>query len=118
MIKKLGFEELVNVRLNDKYKLYIERIGGHGEETVIQQIKSLSASEKLAIALILQSALRNTYLNEIPFFLIDGIIEDFDEDRRKEVIEYLKQLTAEENIIVIATKLNEELPSIKIREVQ
>jgi DNA repair exonuclease SbcCD ATPase subunit len=118
MVKKLGFEELVNIRLNDEYRLYIERIGSIGEGTAIQQIKSLSTSEKLAIALILQSALRSTYLSEIPFFLIDGIIEDFDEDRRKEVIEYLKQLTAEENMIVIASRLDEELPFIKIREVQ
>ncbi|MBU7027828.1 MAG: AAA family ATPase [Theionarchaea archaeon] len=117
MIQKLGFEKLVNIRLNDEYRLYIERIGDNGEEKVIQQIKSLSTSEKLTIALILQSALRNTYLSEIPFFLIDGIIQDFDEDRRREVINYLKQLTAEENIIVIATRLNEELPSIKIQEV-
>ncbi|KYK33037.1 MAG: hypothetical protein AYK18_05125 [Theionarchaea archaeon DG-70] len=117
MIQKLGFEKLVNIRLNDEYRLYIERIGDNGEGKVIQQIKSLSTSEKLTIALILQSALRSTYLSEIPFFLIDGIIQDFDEDRRREVINYLKRLTTEENIIVIATKLNEELPSIRIQEV-
>ncbi len=117
MVQKLGFEELVTVRLNDEYRLYVERVGESKEGNVIQQVKSLSTSEKLTIALILQSALRNTYLSEIPFFLIDGLIEDFDVDRRKEVINYLKQLTAEENIIVIATKLNEELPSIEIQEV-
>lgn len=118
MIKKLSFEKLVNIRLNDEYRLYIERTGDNGEGKVIQQIKSLSTSEKLTIALILQSALRSTYLSEIPFYLIDGIIQDFDEDRRREVINYLKQLTIEENIIVIATKLNEELPSIRIQGVQ
>ena len=77
---ELGFKEFRDVALNNEYRLYIERLDTKTGRYVFQQVKTLSTSEKLAIAIVLQMALKETYLPDIPFMLIDDVISDFDDD--------------------------------------
>lgn len=115
LMTELEFKEFRTVKLNDEYKLYIERFNPKTDEYVFQQAQTLSTSEKLTIALILQLSLKETYIPDIPFFIIDDIIEDFDDDRRNKILDYLSQKAKENNWFVISTKLVEENVSPKIR---
>jgi chromosome segregation ATPase len=115
LLKSLGFTEFRNVRLNKDYRLYAERFNPRTNDYVAQQLKTLATSEKLVIALILQVALKETYLPNLPFFVIDDVIEDFDEDRRKKVIDYLVQKARDEDWFVVTTRLVEELGPPRIK---
>jgi len=108
LMDNLGFEEFRTVKLNNKYRLYIERLNPKTGDYVFQQVKSLSTSEKLSMALILQLALKETYIPNIPFFILDDIIEDFDDERRKKIFNYLEKKAKDMGWFLITTKLIEE----------
>ena len=67
LIKKLGFKEFRSIKLNDNYQLYVERLDESSGEYVLQQVKTLSTSEKSAISLILQIALKQMYIPDLDF---------------------------------------------------
>jgi uncharacterized protein YhaN len=50
-------------------------------------------------------ALKETYLKNIPFMIIDDVLEEFDAERRDKVIQYLKEKVQEEGWFIIVTKL-------------
>jgi len=108
LMDSLGFEEFRTVKLNNEYKLYVERLNPKTGDYVFQQVKSLSTSEKLSMALILQLALKETYIPNIPFFILDDIIEDFDDDRREKIFNYLERKAKDTGWFLIITKLVEE----------
>ena len=114
-MKNLGFTDFRNVRLNKDYRLYIERLNPDTKDYVYQQPKTLSTSEKLAIALVLQLALKETYMINIPFFILDDILEDFDEERTQKVIDYLARRAQQEGLFIVITKLVEEAGLPKVR---
>lgn len=117
LLASLGFKEFKTVRLagSPTYRLYVERYDPKKKDYRSQEIGTLSTSEKLAISLILQIALKETYIKNVPFLIIDDVLEDFDSDRRERVIEYLKEKVAKEDWFIIATKLVEELGPPKLR---
>ena len=115
LMKNLGFTDFRNVQLNKDYRLYVERLNPDTRDYVYQQPKTLSTSEKLAIALVLQLALKETYMNHVPFFILDDIIEAFDEDRTQKVIDYLVKKAQQEGLFIVITKLVEELGLPKVR---
>lgn len=108
LMENLRFEEFRTVKLNNEYKLYVERLNPETGDYVFQQVRSLSTSEKLSVALILQLALKETYIPDTRFFILDEIIEDFDEERGKEILDYLEKKAGETDWFVIVTKLTEE----------
>lgn len=115
LMKNLGFTDFRNVQLNKDYRLYAERLNPETGDYVYQQPKTLSTSEKVAVALVLQLALKETYMSHVPFFILDDIIEDFDEDRIKRVIDYLAKKAQQEDLFIVITKLVEELGLPRIR---
>ena len=117
LLENLGFKEFRTVRLTGSptYRLYVERYDPKKKDYRSQEVGTLSTSEKLAIAMILQIALKETYMKNVPFLIIDDVLEDFDSERRERVIEYLKERVAKEDWFIIATKLVEELGPPKIR---
>ena len=117
LLRNLGFTDFRNVQLNRDYRLYIERLNPDTEEYVYQQPRTLSTSEKLAIALVLQLALKETYMEHVSFFILDDIIEDFDEERSQKVIDYLAKKARQENLFIVITKLVEEYGLPKVRYV-
>jgi len=107
LLDQLGFKEFKNVALNKDYRLYVERFDEKRKDYVKQNASTLSTSEKLAIALILQIALKETYFGEVPFLLMDDVLEDFDVDRQKVVLSYLSRKAKESNLFILVTKLSE-----------
>lgn len=101
--------------LNRDYRLYVERLDTKTGEYVFQQVKTLSTSEKLSISLILQAALKETYIPDVPFFVLDDIIEDFDGDRREEILEYLTEKAKENDWFIVITKLVKSPAPLSLR---
>jgi DNA repair exonuclease SbcCD ATPase subunit len=114
LINELNFEEFRDIKLNKEFKLYIERFDPKSEDYVTQLVSTLSTSEKLTIALILQIALKETYIPHIPFLILDDVMEDFDENRRNKIFKYLLNKAKEENWVIILTKLIEEKKPIHV----
>jgi DNA repair exonuclease SbcCD ATPase subunit len=114
LMNELNFEEFRDVKLNKEFRLYIERFDPKTDGYVPQLVSTLSTSEKLTIALILQIALKETYIPQIPFLILDDVMEDFDENRRNKIYNYLSNKAKEENWIIILTKLVEEKKPIHV----
>jgi DNA repair exonuclease SbcCD ATPase subunit len=111
----LKFKEFRTVKLNEDYRLYVERKKGSSNDYVLQQVKTLSGSEKMAIAMILQLALKETYLPGTPFFVLDDVIVEFDDDRKKTVLDYLRRIAKEKQWCIVATNLDETRKSLSLR---
>ncbi len=116
LLDELGFNEFKNVALNKDYRLYVERFDETRKDYVKQNASTLSTSEKLAIALILQMALKETYFSEVPFLLMDDVLEDFDIERQKVILSYLSRKAKDSNLFIMVTKLVEglEAPQVEI----
>jgi DNA repair exonuclease SbcCD ATPase subunit len=117
LLANLGFKEFRTVKLagSPSYRLYVERFDSQKKDYKSQDVGTLSTSEKLAISMILQMALKETYMRNTPFLIVDDVLEDFDPERRDRVIEYLKDKISKENWFIVATKLVEERgpPTVK-----
>jgi DNA repair exonuclease SbcCD ATPase subunit len=95
--------------------LYVERLDPKTSNYVFQPVNTLSESEKLSIALILQVALKETYMPDIPFFILDGVVQDFDEDRRAKVMDYLRGKSEERDWFIVVTQLDEDAARVRVR---
>jgi len=112
LIKKLGFTEFEQIFLNEEtYRLQVFRKGGRP-----QAISSLSSSERNALATLLQLAIKEAYIPEIPFFIIDEVVLDFDKKRVEKIIEYLADLAKTRNWCVVVTRLAGE-GAIRVRHI-
>ncbi|MCK4443863.1 MAG: hypothetical protein KAW09_04930 [Thermoplasmata archaeon] len=105
MMKTLGFKEFRTIMLDKNYRLYVERLDPKTKKYKAQQAKTLSTSEKLSIALILQIALKETYIPDVPFFIVDDIMEDLDDERKEVLMKYLADKAKEKDWCVLVTKL-------------
>ena len=103
LMKRLGFSEFQEIRMDEEtYEMKIIRKGGK-----LQPIASLSASEKYAIATLLQIAVKEAYMSEMPFFVVDEVVLDFDRDRVKGVLAYLSETAAERDWFVVVARIGE-----------
>jgi DNA repair exonuclease SbcCD ATPase subunit len=114
LISELDFKEFKEIKLNKDFRLIVDRLDPRSNEYVSQLVSTLSTSEKLTIALILQIAIKETYLPLVPFLILDDVMEDFDEDRRNKIYRYLLNKAKEQNWIIISTKLKEEKVPIHV----
>jgi len=104
VITELGFTEFDQIALDkDDKQLKVFRSG-----FVRQPLESLSTSEKYSIAVVLQITLKKTYLPNIPFFIVDEVVVNYDSERKERILDYLSQMAKEENLYVIVTKLSEK----------
>lgn len=115
LIKKLGFKEFRSIKLNDNYQLYVERLDESSGEYVLQQVKTLSTSEKSAISLILQIALKQMYIPDLDFLILDDVLANFDEDKKLKVLDYLSDKAKEEGWYIILTTLTDEEQPLEIK---
>ena len=100
----LGFTEFDQIALDrDDTRLQVFRSG-----FVRQPIESLSTAERDGIAIVLQIALKNTYLPDIPFLIVDEVVVSYDEERKRRLLDYLRQLALERDLYVIVTCLSEK----------
>ncbi len=112
IITELKLDDFEDISLNlEDYHLTVVRKGGK-----IQPLGALGGAEKGIIGGILQISCKLTYLEEIPFFVGDDIILEFDPEKSKTFIDYLKKLAMKEDLFIIITKIsdNKELKQIDI----
>ncbi len=100
VITELKLENFEDVQINlDNYNLVVIKKGGK-----IQVPGSLGGAEKGIIGGILQISCKQTYLNEIPFFVGDDILLDFDPENGEKFINYLKKIAQAEDMFIVMTK--------------
>ena len=92
-----NFED-ISIDLND-FTLKVINKGGK-----IQPHGSLGGAEKGIIGGILQISCKQTYLPNIPFFIGDDIILDFDPENAEKFMNYLKKIAQDEDIFIVMTK--------------
>ncbi len=99
----LGFTEFDQIAIDkDDMRLKVLRAG-----FVRQPLESLSTSEKYSIAIVLQIALKETYLPDIPFFIVDEVVVSYDEEKKQRILDYLGQMAKEKELYIVVTKLSE-----------
>lgn len=104
VMAEIGFSEFDQIALDRNTKeLKVIRPGFK-----LQTLESLCTTEKYSIAILLQIALKKTYLPHIPFFIVDEIFINYDKDKKKKVTEYLERMAKEQNLFVIITRLPEK----------
>lgn len=110
----LGFSEFDQIAIDkDDKQLKIFRPG-----FVRQPVESLSTSEKYSIAIVLQIALKETYVPEIPFFIVDEVMVSYDGTKTEKILDYLSEMAREKGIYTIVTRLTEkgeEEITVKVR---
>lgn len=100
----LGFTEFDQIAIDkDDMRLKVLRSG-----FIRQPVESLSTTEKYSIAIVLQIALKETYLPDIPFFIVDEVVVSYDEEKKQRILDYLGQMAKEKEVYVIVTKLSEK----------
>jgi len=110
LMEELGFEDFRSVRLNENNELVVERRGHR-----VQPVNTLSTSERHTISTLLIIALKDTYLPDIPFLVLDDVILDFDEDRKEKILDHLQRLAEQNDWYVVISRLNEEEEGISIK---
>ncbi len=104
VMSDLGFTEFDQIALDkDDKHLKVFRSG-----FIRQPVESLSTSEKYSLAIVLQIALKQTYVPDIPFFIVDEVVVSYDGARKGKILDYLDQIAKEDELYVIVTKLSEE----------
>lgn len=110
----LGFSEFDQIAIDkDDKGLKIFRPG-----FIRQPVESLSTSEKYSLAIVLQIALKETYLPEIPFLIVDEVMVSYDGTKTEKILDYLSQMAKEKDLFVIVTRLatrGEEELNVKVR---
>ena len=102
VIEELQLDDFSKIYINlDDYRLIVVRKGGK-----IQPLGALGGAERGIIGGILQVSCKQTYLKEIPFFIGDDIILEFDAEKQKIFMNYLKRLAEQEDLFVIITKIS------------
>ena len=101
--------ENISIDLND-FSLKIINKGGK-----VQPHGSLGGAEKGIIGGILQISCKQTYLPDIPFFVGDDIILDFDPENAEKFMNYLKKIAQDEDIFIVMTKPTTDTSITKIQ---
>ena len=100
VITELKLENFEDIQIDlDNYNLVVSKKGGK-----IQAPGSLGGAEKGIVGGILQVSCKQTYLNEIPFFVVDDILLDFDPENGEKFINYLKKIAQAEDMFIVMTK--------------
>jgi len=100
----LGFSEFDQIAIDkDDKQLKIFRPG-----FVRQPVESLSTSEKYSLAIVLQIALKETYVPDIPFFIVDEVMVSYDGTKTNKILDYLNRMAQEKGLYVIVTRLTEK----------
>jgi DNA repair exonuclease SbcCD ATPase subunit len=77
-------------------------------EGKIQRLTSLSLSERAALALLIQIALKEAFLPDIPLFLVDEVILGFDRSRVERIINYLLEMAKNKGMTIVLTRLSDK----------
>ncbi|MFW9973207.1 MAG: hypothetical protein ACFFDF_23690, partial [Candidatus Odinarchaeota archaeon] len=110
VLEELDLPNFENIFLDlDSYNL---KIVGEGGKLLPEG--SLGGGEKATIGGILQLSCKLTYLKEIPFFIGDDLILDFDPENAKKFMNYLRKLAEEEDLFIIMTRPTNDKEIIQV----
>lgn len=102
VIEELKLEDFEDIYIDlEDYRLIVVRNGGK-----VQPLGALGGAERGIIGGILQISCKQTYLKDIPFFIGDDIILEFDPDMSETFMNYLKKLAVEDDLFIIITKIS------------
>lgn len=102
IVKELKLEDFDDIYIDlEDYRLVVVRKGGK-----IQPLGALGGAERGIIGGILQISCKQTYLKEIPFFIGDDIILEFDPEMSETFMNYLKKLAVEDDLFIIITRIS------------
>jgi len=112
LMKRLEFTEFQEIWLEEgTYNLRVIKKGGKSLPVV-----SLSASEKYAIATLLQIAVKEAYMPEIPFFIVDEVVLDFDQARKEGFLDYLRETAKERDWFVVVARVA-DTPTLTVKQI-
>ena len=89
--KTLEFTDFQNIEIDEFFHLKVRRT--LGSRIIEQDIRSLSATERLTIAIIAMLAAKEEYLPDFPFFVLDELTTSYDLTRFKTIVDYLQRTT-------------------------
>ena len=70
-----------------------------------------SEGERTLIASAILIALREAYTPEIPVLMLDGMLDNLNDEPREELVNFLNAYASEKDIAVIATRLDDGRPT-------
>ncbi len=91
----------VGVRVTENYDIYVKRRDG-----VELHIETLSVGEKNLIALLFRYALAKIVLGYVPFFILDEPTEHLDDEHRRRIAQWIKDISNEVGMIVITSHVD------------
>lgn len=110
VIEELNLKNFEKIQINNNtYRLELLKTGGKP-----QAPGSLGGAERGIIGGILQISCKQTYLKEIPFFVGDDIILEFDPENAMNFMNYLKKIAKEEDIFIVMTKPTNDTKMIQL----
>lgn len=103
LMGKLGFSEFEDLWINEEtFELHVLRRGKKP-----QSIASLSSSEKYAMATLLQIAIKEAYMPDCPFFIVDELVLDFDRRRRDTISDYFGTIAKKRDWFIVLARIGE-----------
>ncbi len=91
----------VGLRINDDYEIFVKRRDG-----VELSIDTLSIGEKNLIALLFRFALAKVVLGNIPFLILDEPTEHLDDEHRRRIAQWLKDISGDVGMIIITSHVD------------
>lgn len=111
LLKEMQFKGLSAWIDEVSYRLKVQREGPAG--LIDQAVASLSASERHVLAAVLTIAAKEAYTPEVPFFLIDEVLLDFDKKRLSALVNYLKESAMGRGQLVLLSRLGGETLTVQ-----
>ena len=110
LFAKLKFSPITSVALNTDYELQIT--WQNGSTTGLKG----SGGERMIIAASLLIAMHKAYTPEIPILMFDGVLGELDPEPREELLSFLSEYAAEEDIAIVASELVSETDKVSISQ--
>lgn len=91
----------VGIRVTEDYEIYVKRKDG-----VELSVDALSVGEKNLVALLFRYALAKVVLGHIPFFILDEPTEHLDDEHRRRIAQWLKDISNDVDMIIITSHVD------------
>ncbi len=91
----------VSIRVTEDYEIYVKRRDG-----VELSVDALSVGERNLIALLFRYALAKVVLGNVPFLILDEPTEHLDDEHRKRIAQWLKNVSSEVGMIIITSHVD------------
>ncbi|NPA69495.1 MAG: SMC family ATPase, partial [Crenarchaeota archaeon] len=91
----------VSIRVTEDYEIYVKRRDG-----VELSVDALSIGERNLIALLFRYALAKVVLGNVPFLILDEPTEHLDDEHRKRIAQWLKNVSSEVGMIIITSHVD------------